>query len=31
MLDVYAMMGIDKTTPVTRYINMYLGGKLMAP
>ena len=31
MLDVYAMMGIDKVTPVMRYINMYRGGKLMAP
>ena len=31
MLDVYAVTWTGKTTPVTVYINMYRGGKLMAP
>jgi hypothetical protein len=31
MLDVYAVTWEGKTTPVTLYINMYRGGRLLAP
>lgn len=31
MLDVYAVTWMGKSTPVTLYINMYKGGKLVAP
>ncbi|ALW86135.1 hypothetical protein AUC43_14155 [Hymenobacter sedentarius] len=31
MLDVYTVTWEGKATPVTLYLNMYRGGKLMAP
>lgn len=31
LIDVYAVTWTGKTTPVTLYINMYRGGKLLAP
>ena len=31
MMDVYDVTWTDKTTPVTSYINMCRGGKLLAP
>ncbi|OGX86921.1 hypothetical protein BEN48_00750 [Hymenobacter glacialis] len=31
MIDVYAVTWAGKNTPVTLYINMYRGGKLLAP
>ena len=31
MIDVYAVTWTGKNTPVTLYINMYRGGKLLAP